>query len=115
MKLIFRSLHPYATRRKLSTSCPFDIYQGHKIARISVFQVDLPLHELTYKWSQNKSVTSFDATVVKVETDSGYVGYGESTPLGPSYLPAYAQGSTFRVVGTSPHYGWMNPLIIIVM
>lgn len=96
MKLIIRSLHPsYTTQRRgLSTSNPFDLYQGHKITRISVFQVDLPLHELTYKWSQNKSVTSFDATVVKVETDSGYVGYGESTPLGPSYLPAYAQGST---------------------
>lgn len=93
--IIIRSIHPsYPTRRGLSISNPFDLYQGHKIARISVFQVDLPLHELTYKWSQNKSVTSFDATVVKVETDSGYVGYGESTPLGPSYLPAYAQGSS---------------------
>jgi len=95
MKFIIRSLIPSsATRRGISTSNPFDLYQGHKIARISIFQVDLPLHELTYKWSQNKSVTTFDATVVMVETDSGYVGYGESTPLGPNYLPAYAQGST---------------------
>jgi hypothetical protein len=37
-----------------------------KITRIQAFQVDLPLHEKTYKWSGGKSVDVFDATVVKV-------------------------------------------------
>mmetsp|Transcript_55091 Transcript_55091/g.96461 ORF Transcript_55091/g.96461 Transcript_55091/m.96461 type:complete len:391 (-) Transcript_55091:127-1299(-) len=71
----------------------FPLYQGHKISRISVYQVDLPLHESSYKWSGGKSVTTFDATVVKIETDTGFVGYGENTPLGPFYLPAYAEGT----------------------
>ena len=35
-----------------------------KITRIKVFQVDLPLHEGSYKWSGGKSVSVFDSTVV---------------------------------------------------
>jgi len=63
-----------------------------RINRISAWQVDLPLHEGSYKWSGGKSVTVFDSTVVAVETDAGITGYGEVCPLGPAYLPAYAAG-----------------------
>lgn len=63
-----------------------------RITRIVAWQVDLPLHEGSYKWSGGKSVTVFDSTVVAVETDTGLVGYGEVCPLGPAYLPAYAAG-----------------------
>lgn len=63
-----------------------------RITRIVAWQVDLPLHEGSYKWSGGKSVTVFDSTVVAVETDAGVTGYGEVCPLGPAYLPAYAAG-----------------------
>jgi L-alanine-DL-glutamate epimerase-like enolase superfamily enzyme len=63
-----------------------------RITRIAAWQVDLPLHEGSYKWSGGKSVTVFDSTVVAVETDVGLTGYGEVCPLGPAYLPAYAAG-----------------------
>jgi L-alanine-DL-glutamate epimerase-like enolase superfamily enzyme len=63
-----------------------------KITAINVYQVDLPLKEGRYNWSNDNSVAVFDATVVEVETDAGITGYGESTPLGPAYLPAYAAG-----------------------
>jgi L-alanine-DL-glutamate epimerase-like enolase superfamily enzyme len=63
-----------------------------RITRIIAWQVDLPLHEGSYKWSGGKSVTVFDSTVVAVETDTGLNGYGEVCPLGPAYLPAYAAG-----------------------
>ena len=63
-----------------------------KLTRISVFQVDLPLHEGSYKWSGGKSVAVFDSTVVRIETDEGVSGYGEVCPLGPVYLPSYARG-----------------------
>jgi L-alanine-DL-glutamate epimerase-like enolase superfamily enzyme len=63
-----------------------------KITRIAVYQVDLPLHEGSYKWSEGKSVAVFDSTVVRVETDAGIAGHGEVCPLGPVYLPAYARG-----------------------
>jgi L-alanine-DL-glutamate epimerase-like enolase superfamily enzyme len=63
-----------------------------RIRRIAAWQVDLPLHEGSYKWSGGKSVTTFDSTVVAVETDTGLTGWGEVCPLGPAYLPAYAAG-----------------------
>ena len=64
-----------------------------KIQRISVYQVDLPLHEGSYNWSGGKSVEVFDRTIVQIDTDSGFNGYGEVCPLGPFYLPAYAAGA----------------------
>ena len=64
-----------------------------KITSIRAYQVDLPLHEGTYKWSGGNSVAVFDSTVVVVETDSGLSGYGEVCPLGSAYLAAYANGA----------------------
>ncbi|WP_137389805.1 cis-3-hydroxy-L-proline dehydratase [Rhodoligotrophos defluvii] len=63
-----------------------------KITRISAYQVDLPLREGRYAWSNGNFVEVFDATVVAIETDAGITGYGEACPLGPAYLPAYAAG-----------------------
>ena len=63
-----------------------------KITRILAWRIDLPLHEGSYKWSGGKSVSIFDSTIVGVQTDAGLVGYGEVCPLGPFYLPAYAEG-----------------------
>lgn len=76
--------------------------QNLKITRVTVYQVDLPLHEGVYRWSGGKSVDVFDATVVRVEANNGaVVGWGESTPFGPNYLPAYAGGvrAGLQVVG----------------
>ncbi len=64
-----------------------------KIVGVSVYQVDLPLHEGRYAWSGGKAVEVFDSTVVRVETDSGVTGHGEVCPLGPAYLPSYAAGA----------------------
>ena len=74
-----------------------------KISRILAYRVDLPLHETTYKWSGGKSVTVFDSTIIAVETDTGLVGYGEVCPLGPFYLPAYAEGVRAGLRELGPH------------
>jgi L-alanine-DL-glutamate epimerase-like enolase superfamily enzyme len=74
-----------------------------KISRILAFRVDLPLLETTYKWSGGKSVTVFDSTIVRVETDAGLVGHGEVCPLGPFYLPAYAEGVRAGLRELGPH------------
>lgn len=62
-----------------------------KVTKISAFQVDLPMKEGAYSWG-GQSFAAFDSTVVLIETDQGVTGVGESCPLGPAYLPAYAQG-----------------------
>src|SRR5882724_9394754 len=63
-----------------------------KITAIRADQVDLPLKEGRYAWSNENAVELFDSTVVAVETDAGIIGHGECCPLGPAYLPAYAAG-----------------------
>ena len=63
-----------------------------KITAIKAWQVDLPLKEGRYSWSNGNFVEVFDATVVAVETDAGITGYAECCPLGSAYLPAYAAG-----------------------
>ena len=81
-----------------------------KIEAIRVYQVDLPLHETTYKWSGGKSVTVFDSNVVEVITDTGFAGYGECCPLGPFYLPAYAEGVRSGIRELGPHLIGQDPL-----
>ena len=73
-----------------------------KISKIGVFQVDLPLHEGSYNWAGGKSVKIFDSTVVRVETDEGIAGHGEVCPLGPVYLPAYAEGARAGIQVLAP-------------
>lgn len=74
-----------------------------KITGIKAYRVELPLHETTYKWSGGKSVTVFDSTIVQVDTDAGITGYGEVCPLGPFYLPAYADGVRAGLKELGPH------------
>src|SRR5437868_8590588 len=80
-----------------------------KIRRIFAHRVELPLHEGTYKWSGGKSVDVFDSTVVGVETDAGLVGHGEVCPLGPFYLPAYADGVRAGLRELGPHLIGASP------
>ncbi|HVX15548.1 MAG TPA: cis-3-hydroxy-L-proline dehydratase [Pirellulales bacterium] len=81
-----------------------------KITKISAYRVDLPLHEGTYKWSGGKSVSIFDSTVVRVDTDEGITGWGEVCPLGPFYLPAYAAGCRAGIAELGPHLIGEGPL-----
>jgi L-alanine-DL-glutamate epimerase-like enolase superfamily enzyme len=64
-----------------------------KISAIRVYQVDLPLVEGRYSWSEGKFVEVFDSTVVELLTDDGNSGVGEVCPLGPFYLPAFGPGA----------------------
>jgi L-alanine-DL-glutamate epimerase-like enolase superfamily enzyme len=80
-----------------------------RIVNIFAHRVELPLREGAYKWSGGKSVTVFDSTVVGVETDTGLVGYGEVCPLGPFYLPAYAEGVRAGLRELAPHLIGSDP------
>ena len=60
------------------------ILDGMKITRLLAYQVDLPLREGSYNWSGGKSMSVFDSTVVRIETDAELAGHGEVCPLGPA-------------------------------
>ena len=80
-----------------------------KITNIFAHSVKLPLKEGSYKWSGGKSVSIFDSTIVGVRTDTGLIGYGEVCPLGPFYLPAYAEGVRAGIRELGPHLIGMDP------
>jgi L-alanine-DL-glutamate epimerase-like enolase superfamily enzyme len=80
-----------------------------RIIHIFAHRVELPLREGSYKWSGGKSVSVFDSTIVGVETDTGIVGYGEVCPLGPFYLPAYAEGVRAGLRELGPHLIGLDP------
>ena len=80
-----------------------------KISSIFAHRVELPLKEGSYKWSGGKSVSVFDSTIVGVKTDTGLIGYGEACPLGPFYLPAYAEGVRAGIRELGPHLIGLDP------
>jgi len=84
-----------------------------KIRRISAYRVELPLREGSYRWSGGKAVTVFDSTVVQIDTDEGLAGHGEVCPLGPFYLPAYANGVRAGIAELGPHLLGENPLELL--
>jgi L-alanine-DL-glutamate epimerase-like enolase superfamily enzyme len=57
----------------------------------------------TYRLSQGQTSSSFDTTVVRMETDPGLVGLGEVYPFGSAHLPAYAAGARTSIAEVAPH------------
>lgn len=80
-----------------------------KIRRISAYQADLPLVEGPYNWSGGNTVTVFDSTLVRIDTDEGLSGFGEVCPLGPAYLPAYAGGARTGIAEIGPALLGLDP------
>ena len=83
-----------------------------KIESIRAYQIDLPLHEGSYKWSGGNAVSVFDSTVVAIQTDAGLTGWGEVCPLGPAYLPAYARGARAGIAELAPQLLGADPLAL---
>ncbi|MEX1036385.1 MAG: cis-3-hydroxy-L-proline dehydratase [Sneathiella sp.] len=83
-----------------------------KITAIKAWQIDLPLKEGRYSWSNGNFVEVFDSTVVAVETDQGVTGYAECCPLGSTYLPSYAKGVRAGLLEIGPHLIGRHPLAL---
>lgn len=86
-----------------------------RITGLKIYQVDLPLCEGNYSWSEGKSVDVFDSTVVQIDTNTGLVGYGEVCPLGPFYLPAYAMGARTGIQELAPHLMGQDPTQLMAL
>ena len=80
-----------------------------RIAGIRVWRVELPLLEGRYGWSNDNYVELFDSTVVALDTDAGLTGWGEVCPLGPAYLPAYANGARAGIREIGPALIGLDP------
>ena len=83
-----------------------------KISKINVYQVDLPLKEGRYSWSNGNFVEVFDSTVVEIITDDGLIGVAECCPLGSAYLASFALGVRAGLAELVPHLIGQDPLNI---
>jgi L-alanine-DL-glutamate epimerase-like enolase superfamily enzyme len=80
-----------------------------KITSISVFQVDLPFSGGIYRLSGGREYRNFDATVLRIETDAGLEGWGESTPFGSNYIAAHARGVRAGIAEIAPALIGLDP------
>jgi L-alanine-DL-glutamate epimerase-like enolase superfamily enzyme len=72
------------------------------IRKITVYALQVPLAESVYKMSGGRSITGFDVTLVRIEGQSGLYGWGEITPLGQNYLPAFSEGARAGIAKVAP-------------
>ncbi|WP_166417160.1 mandelate racemase/muconate lactonizing enzyme family protein [Cochlodiniinecator piscidefendens] len=80
-----------------------------KIAKIDLYQVDLPYSGGTYLLSGGREFTSFDASIVCITTDDGTEGWGESTPFGSTYIASHATGARAGIAEIAPHLLGRDP------
>jgi L-alanine-DL-glutamate epimerase-like enolase superfamily enzyme len=80
-----------------------------KIKTIELYQVELPYSGGVYLLSGGREYRSFDAAVVRIETDTGLEGWGESTPFGSTYIAAHARGARAGIEEIAPHLLGRDP------
>lgn len=72
-----------------------------RIAEIHIYQQDLEVVGRPYRMALTK-VTALDSTLVKIVSDSGLVGWGETCPVGPVYQPQHALGARAALEQMAP-------------
>ncbi len=86
-----------------------------KIDRLTAWRVELPLREGRYAWSGGKSVEVFDSTLVRLDTDQGLSGWGETCPLGPAYLPSFPEGARAGIARLAPDLLGLDPCCLGIL
>ncbi|CAG7935943.1 unnamed protein product [Penicillium salamii] len=79
------------------------------INRIDIFQVDLPYSGGVYRLSSGREYTGFDATIVRITTNNGLEGWGESTPFGSTFVAAHALGVRSGIAEIAPKLIGLDP------
>ncbi|MBB2701863.1 mandelate racemase [Rhizobium phaseoli] len=80
-----------------------------KIEKIDVFKVDLPYRGGVYRLSGGREYRSFDATIVRITTQNGLEGWGESTPFGSTYIASHALGVRAGIAEIAPGLIGLDP------
>ena len=80
-----------------------------EIARIDVYQRDLPFSGGVYTLSGGREYRSFDATFVRLTSSDGVEGWGESTPFGSNYVAAHARGVRAGIEEMAPGLLGVDP------
>jgi len=81
-----------------------------KINSVDVFGYDLTYRHGSYVMSGGRSIDVLPSTVVRIRTDEGIDGFGETCPLGPAYLPGFAEGARAALSELAPALVGLDPL-----
>ena len=80
-----------------------------KIKKIVIYQHDFPVMNGPFLMANSK-VDCLDTTLVKLVTDCGLVGWGETCPVGPTYAPSHAGGARAALIEMAPALIGKNPM-----
>lgn len=80
-----------------------------KIRKIELYQLDLPYSGGVYMLSGGREYRSFDASFVRITTDTGLEGWGESTPFGSTYIASHALGVRAGIAEIAPYLLGRDP------
>ena len=80
-----------------------------KIVRVDVYGYDVTYVDGAFELSGGRVVESLPSTVVRVTTDDGTTGFGETCPLGPAYLPAHGEGARAALRELAPAVLGLDP------
>lgn len=80
-----------------------------KITELHVFSHSLPVKNGPYVMA-NAQVWSLESTLVKLVTNTGLVGWGETCPVGPTYAPSHALGARAALMEMGQGLIGANPL-----
>jgi L-alanine-DL-glutamate epimerase-like enolase superfamily enzyme len=72
-----------------------------KIREIHIYQHDLPVKNGPYTMA-NSEVWALDTTLVKLLSDNGLIGWGETCPVGPTYAQSHALGARAALLQIAP-------------
>lgn len=86
-----------------------------KITQITVYQVDLPLEHPYWLSGGRLKFELLDATLVKIETDAGLIGWGEGTPWGHTYVPAHGPGIRAGIETMAPFILGLDPRHVLTV
>lgn len=86
-----------------------------RIISISLYEIALPLR-YPYRLSGGRLLfEQLDSTYVRMETDTGLVGWGEGCPWGSTYLPAFPGGIRAAIAELAPTLVGMDPRALEVI
>ena len=72
-----------------------------RINELDIYQYDLPVKNGPYTMA-NAEVRALDTTLVRIVTDTGATGWGETCPVGPTYAEAHAAGARAALIEMAP-------------
>ena len=80
-----------------------------RIVRIDIFARTYRIAGGTFSMSGGKSAATQDATIVRIETDDGIVGWGEQCAFSPRYIAAHGEGTRAALARMAPAVLGLDP------